>query len=81
MTVKNNHGNNSDIDNKSKFNIVFLRILNECSQRFNQHLADQLVENKWCIAHRKGLNHEPKNIFTHVSLKDPEWAFVLCGSH
>ncbi len=44
MTVKNNHGNNSDIDNKSKFNIVFLRILNECSQRFNQHLADQLLK-------------------------------------
>ncbi len=45
ITVKNNSGSNSDIDNKSiNPNLILLHMFSEYLQpRFNQHLADHHV--------------------------------------
>ncbi len=66
ITVKNNPGSNSDIDNKPNPNFVLLCMLSEHSEylhpKFNQHLVDQLLIANSLLHTQNGLNHEQKHI-------------------
>ncbi len=49
-------GSSSDIANQSNLDLLPLRMLIDCIKTLT--FGIKAIDNKWCIAHKNGLNHE-----------------------